>query len=190
MDEMVDSAEKIYSVFSSEEAAETTVKLLKLSEAAESTMGIKSIDVTSVGDIQPTAEKELKIEFIGDSITEGILIDPDQHYDDAAPSVDDRALQDDSTASYAWLTAQALGMRPVIMGYRVLFSLITFVGATTTLEIVWNFSDTMNGLMIIPNLICLIWLNKDIADECFEYEREVVVHEKNGEVIDYAQKTA
>ena len=80
--------------------------------------------------------------------------------------------------------------RPVIMGYRVLFSLITFVGATTTLEIVWNFSDTMNGLMIIPNLICLIWLNKDIADECFEYEREVVVHEKNGEVIDYAQKTA
>uniref|UniRef100_UPI0025CF9FCC alanine/glycine:cation symporter family protein n=1 Tax=uncultured Selenomonas sp. TaxID=159275 RepID=UPI0025CF9FCC len=47
--------------------------------------------------------------------------------------------------------------RPVIMGYRVLFSLITFVGATTTLEIVWNFSDTMNGLMIIPNLICLIW---------------------------------
>ena len=80
--------------------------------------------------------------------------------------------------------------RPVIMGYRVLFSLITFVGATTTLEIVWNFSDTMNGLMIIPNLICLIWLNKDIADECFEYESEVVVHEKNGEVIDYAQKTA
>ncbi|MCI6908054.1 MAG: GDSL-type esterase/lipase family protein [Clostridiales bacterium] len=57
------------------------------------------------------------IEFVGDSITEGILIDPDQHYDDAAPSVDDRALQDDSTASYAWLTAQALGMRPVIMGY-------------------------------------------------------------------------
>ena len=80
--------------------------------------------------------------------------------------------------------------RPVIMGYRVLFSLITFVGATTTLEIVWNFSDTMNGLMIIPNLICLLWLNKDIADECFEYEKEVVVHEKNGEVIDYAQKTA
>ena len=80
--------------------------------------------------------------------------------------------------------------RPVILGYRVLFSLITFVGATTTLEVVWNFSDTMNGLMIIPNLICLLWLNKDIADECFEYEREVVVKEKNGEEVDYVQKTA
>ncbi|MCI6084736.1 alanine/glycine:cation symporter family protein [Selenomonas sp.] len=80
--------------------------------------------------------------------------------------------------------------RPVILGYRVLFSLITFVGATTTLEVVWNFSDTMNGLMIIPNLICLIWLNKDIADECFEYEREVVIKEKHGEQVDYVQKTA
>ena len=69
--------------------------------------------------------------------------------------------------------------RKVIMGYRILFGLITFVGATTTLEIVWNFSDTMNGLMAIPNLICLIWLNKDIAKECFEFE-EVIEQEKAG----------
>ena len=75
--------------------------------------------------------------------------------------------------------------RPVIMAYRILFSLVTFVGATTTLEIVWNFSDTMNGLMIIPNLICLLWLNKDIAKECFDYEEKVVAHEKKGEFIDY-----
>ena len=68
--------------------------------------------------------------------------------------------------------------RPVIMAYRVLFSLITFVGATTTLEIVWNFSDTMNGLMSIPNLICLIWLSKDIAQECFDYEKDVIEKDK------------
>ena len=74
--------------------------------------------------------------------------------------------------------------RPVIMGYRVLFALVTFVGATTALEVVWNFSDTMNGLMAIPNLICLLWLHKDIADECFEFQREVVVKEKQGEVVD------
>ena len=66
--------------------------------------------------------------------------------------------------------------RPVIMA---------FVGATTTLEVVWNFSDTMNGLMIIPNLICLLWLNKDIAEECFDYEEHVVTFEKKGEQIDY-----
>ena len=75
--------------------------------------------------------------------------------------------------------------RPVIIGYRVLFSLITFVGATMTLDAVWNFSDTMNGLMAIPNLICLLILSKDIANECFEYQRDVVVKEKAGEEIDY-----
>ena len=69
--------------------------------------------------------------------------------------------------------------RPAIMAYRVIFSLITFVGATTTLEIVWNFSDTMNGLMSIPNLICLIWLSKDIAQECFDYEKDVIEQEKS-----------
>ena len=71
-----------------------------------------------------------------------------------------------------------ISARPAIMAYRVIFSLITFVGATTTLEIVWNFSDTMNGLMSIPNLICLIWLSKDIAQECFEYEKDVIEKEK------------
>ncbi len=80
--------------------------------------------------------------------------------------------------------------RKVIMGYRVFFSLITFVGATTTLDVVWNFSDTMNGLMIIPNLICLIWLSNDIAKECFEYQKAVVEKEKAGEQIDYQESEA
>lgn len=64
--------------------------------------------------------------------------------------------------------------RPVIIGYRIVFSLITFIGATQTLDIVWNFSDTMNGLMAIPNLLCLLILNKDIANECFDYQKEYV----------------
>lgn len=64
--------------------------------------------------------------------------------------------------------------RKLIYAYRVLFSLLTFVGATTALDIVWNFSDTMNGLMAIPNLICLIWLHNDIAKECFDYQKKFV----------------
>ena len=71
-----------------------------------------------------------------------------------------------------------LKARSVILGYRIVFSLITFIGATTTLEIVWNFSDTMNGLMAIPNLICLLWLSNDIAQECFSYEETVLKKEK------------
>jgi AGCS family alanine or glycine:cation symporter len=77
--------------------------------------------------------------------------------------------------------------RKVIMSYRVLFGMITFVGATTSLEVVWNFSDTMNGLMAIPNLICLLWLSNDVAKECFEFQTEVVAREKRGEIVDYQE---
>lgn len=56
------------------------------------------------------------IEFVGDSITEGVLID-----DGCRPYPDDdqmnRPSQDDVTAGYAWLTAEALDMRPIMMGY-------------------------------------------------------------------------
>jgi AGCS family alanine or glycine:cation symporter len=58
--------------------------------------------------------------------------------------------------------------------YRMVYCLVTFVGATTALQVVWDFSDTMNGLMAIPNLICLILLNKDIAVECFDYQKKVI----------------
>ena len=55
------------------------------------------------------------IEFIGDSITEGVLVDAFYH-----PEAFDqwnRPWQDDSMATYAWLTAEKLGLRPIIMGY-------------------------------------------------------------------------
>lgn len=54
--------------------------------------------------------------------------------------------------------------------YRLFFSLIAFIGATQTLSIVWDFSDTMNGLMAIPNLICLLVLSGVVAKDCFDYQ--------------------
>ncbi|MEG1505606.1 MAG: alanine:cation symporter family protein, partial [Lachnospiraceae bacterium] len=64
------------------------------------------------------------------------------------------------------------------MIYRILFCLVVFVGATVQLQIVWDFSDTMNGLMAIPNLISLLVLNKVIATECFDYQKNVIVNQK------------
>ena len=58
--------------------------------------------------------------------------------------------------------------------YRLLFSLVAFIGATTTLQIVWDFSDTMNGLMAIPNLICLLVLSNSVVKECFEFQETVI----------------
>lgn len=70
--------------------------------------------------------------------------------------------------------------RKAVMGYRIVYSMATYVGATMALDMVWNISDTMNGLMAIPNLICLLWLSKDIADVTFDYEENVVALEKKG----------
>ncbi len=58
--------------------------------------------------------------------------------------------------------------------YRIFFSLIVFAGATTQLQMVWDISDTFNGMMAIPNLICLLVLSNVIAKECFDYQDKVI----------------
>ncbi len=55
--------------------------------------------------------------------------------------------------------------------YRVVFSLLTFIGATASLDIVWSFSDIANGLMTIPNLISLIALSGILAKDTKEYQK-------------------
>ncbi|KAE8764308.1 amino acid carrier protein [Georgenia thermotolerans] len=57
------------------------------------------------------------------------------------------------------------GVRP----YRAVFTLVVFVGATTELDVVWNFSDIMNGLMAIPNLLGLLVCAGFIARETRAY---------------------
>ncbi|MDG1096178.1 MAG: sodium:alanine symporter family protein [Methylophilaceae bacterium] len=53
--------------------------------------------------------------------------------------------------------------------YRIFFTVAVMVGAMTSLEFVWNFSDLMNGLMAIPNLIGLLLLSKVIKQETERY---------------------
>ena len=56
-----------------------------------------------------------------------------------------------------------------IASYRVLFTAAVMVGATTSLTFVWNFSDLMNGMMAIPNLIGLLLLAKIVKSETNRY---------------------
>jgi alanine or glycine:cation symporter, AGCS family len=53
--------------------------------------------------------------------------------------------------------------------YRLVFTLAVAVGASISLELVWNFSDLMNGMMAIPNLIGLLVLSKVIKAETDRY---------------------
>ena len=64
--------------------------------------------------ILPERRDRKTIEFVGDSITEGILID--EPLGDGIKWFG-RPYQDDVTAAYAWLTAETLDLEPYIMGY-------------------------------------------------------------------------
>lgn len=71
--------------------------------------------------IETEALTELKedtrkiIEFVGDSITEGVMTDVDcRFYRDEYLN---RPFQDDVCATYAWRTAEKLNLRPCIMAY-------------------------------------------------------------------------
>ena len=63
------------------------------------------------------------------------------------------------------------------MIYRIIFSLVVYIGATTSLDLAWNFSDIANALMAIPNLICLLLLSKEIATDMREFQK-VLAEEK------------
>jgi AGCS family alanine or glycine:cation symporter len=56
-----------------------------------------------------------------------------------------------------------------IMPFRIIFSLVVFIGCTMQLEVVWAFSDVMNGLMALPNLIGLLVLSGLVARETKKY---------------------
>lgn len=102
LDELLLKQEQTYTVFDGNETVTGEVLVLKISEAANSMAGIKSISVSEGGTITPAPAKDRRIEFIGDSITCGYGVDDedrDHHFSTAT---------EDSTKSYAYKTAQIL----------------------------------------------------------------------------------
>lgn len=65
-----------------------------------------------------------------------------------------------------------LGRRAVLL-YRVVFALAAYLGATQSLEVVWNLSDIFNALMALPNLISLILLSGTVARELEAFQPEI-----------------
>ena len=56
-----------------------------------------------------------------------------------------------------------------VLPYRIFFTIVVFIGTVTELKDVWTFADIANGLMAIPNLICLLVLSWLIARETKAY---------------------
>lgn len=88
---------------------EAEIKLIKLSEAIRSSFGVKEIIVH--GNIKPTDEKEMCIEFIGDSITAGYGVAEN------AEELDYSTAAEDATKSYVYKAAEFLNADYSMVAY-------------------------------------------------------------------------
>ena len=102
VDQMIDEGEKKLDVFTSDEAKTVNVKVIKLSEAAQSCCGLKPVELAEGETMAPAAAKTHRIEFIGDSITCGYGVDDEvkEHHFSTTT--------EDCTKSYSYKTAQKL----------------------------------------------------------------------------------
>ncbi|WP_180185816.1 sodium:alanine symporter family protein [Acinetobacter sp. YH01008] len=65
-----------------------------------------------------------------------------------------------------------------VLPYRIIYIASVFVGCIATLDLVWLFADTFNGLMAVPNLIALLLLSGVIAKE----SKDFIARRKSGEL--------
>lgn len=169
VDDMMDMAEKSYTVLHCDVQGEYTVKILKLSETAMSTVGIKCIETDPETEVMPSEKKDHFIEFIGDSITCGYGVD------DEVAEHPFSTKTEDVTKAYAYMTAGLLGAdysMVSISGYGIM-SGYTAEGTTkisaetipqyydklgfsygryrklSPEDINWNFSDYIPDLIVV-----------------------------------------
>ncbi len=57
--------------------------------------------------------------------------------------------------------------------YRLIFSIVAFIGCVTAFDIAWNISDILNALMIIPNAIIMWLLIGPLVKDMQEYNEVI-----------------
>ncbi len=57
----------------------------------------------------------------------------------------------------------------VIKPFRILWTIVVFIGCVMQLDLVWNIADTLNAMMAFPNLVALLGLSGVIVSETKKY---------------------
>ncbi len=70
---------------------------------------------------------------------------------------------------YGEKALEYLGGSKSIVYYRIAWVIVIFIGATMSLQTVWNISDSMNALMAYPNIIALLLLSGVLIKETKKY---------------------
>lgn len=159
----IDNAKKTVSIFSGNTVRDAVVRIVKLTESAQSVFGIKGFALD--GSIRPLEEKSLKIEFIGDSITCGYGVEAQSATESFTTQTEN------AEKAYAYLTAQALNADYSIVSYsgHGIYSGYTGDGNINTQSLVpplydkvgfsyqdasltkreWNFADFVPSIVVI-----------------------------------------
>lgn len=77
---------------------------------------------------------------------------------------------------YGCRVSEYLGGRKCMQGYKVLFLSVTLIGSVSSVRLVWDLSDTFNGLMALPNLVGILWLSPLVFRITNNYRNRVFLH--------------
>ncbi len=74
---------------------------------------------------------------------------------------------------YGARCAEFLFGSKILLPFNIAYSLVSIVGATVNLGLIWGISDTFNGFMTVPNLIAVFLLTPEVLKLIKEhFERE------------------
>ncbi|MCQ2490069.1 MAG: GDSL-type esterase/lipase family protein [Ruminococcus sp.] len=135
---VIEQSNERFSIISSDTPVTKTVRIVKLSECAFSLAEVRSAETDDDAVIAPTAEKPLKIEFIGDSITCGYGVD-DSNIQSEFSCEAENALK-----TYACTAAELVGADYSLFSYSGygIISGYTADGVRNTNEILPQWYDT------------------------------------------------
>ena len=168
--------EKIYHIALDGYNSETTLRIIKLSEAQYSAMGVGNIAVYGKEKIRPSEEKNLKIEFIGDSITCGFGVDEANSNGYFSTSTEN------FTKTYAYITAENLGAD---------YSAVCFSGFGVYSGYTTN--GRINSEDVVPlyyDKACFLYGGREILWDFSEYQSDIIVINLGTNDASYCSKSA
>lgn len=145
VDAMIRSPQQSYTVLDEPAPRNCTVRLIKLSEAPMSIVGIRQLVMDDAAKIQPAPAKPHRIEFIGDSITCGYGTDDDDMSHTFSTATED------VTKAYAYRTAQILDAD---------YSIVSYSGYGVYSGFTAENTDTRNVAELVPPYYPLVGFSR------------------------------
>lgn len=91
---------------------------------------------------------------------------------------------------YGTRAAEYLGGKKLLTVYRIIYLATLFIGAVSGVKLVWDLSDTFNGLMALPNLLGVLCLSGTVFKIVKNYNRRIFGGEKIEPMLSYLQEKA